>query len=258
MFETKPLVIGHRGAAALMPENTFESFSLALEKLKAGMIEFDVHITQDGVPVILHDERLERTTNGKGYVSNHRLEEIRKLDAGFYFDPDKNQSFPHRGKGIRIPTLEEVLSGFPKGLFAVEIKPRSAELTDKVMELVKKHDALKRSIVGSKHDIVSKTMKNKYPETHRFASEKEVCSLLFDSRKPKPGIKKDPLLVASIPTKSSGISLDSKKWMDFLHEREIHVFYWTINEPAMMKDLKEKGADGIISDNPGLLQTQIK
>lgn len=253
MFETKPLVIGHRGAAALMPENTLPSFYLALERFKADMIEFDVHMTKDGIPVVIHDSRLERTTNGKGYVSDCRLEEIRTLDAGFYFDPDGNQSFPQRGRGIHIPALEEVLSVHAGHFLAIEIKMRSVEITDKVMGLVKKYRAEEHSIVGSKHDIVSKTMKNRYPETRRFSSQRDVCALLFDYKIRKGAVKKEPMLVASIPLKATGISLDSKKWMDFLQEREIRVFYWTINEPAVIKKLAQKGADGIISDHPGIV-----
>ncbi|MBI3306607.1 MAG: glycerophosphodiester phosphodiesterase [Candidatus Omnitrophica bacterium] len=249
MFTHKPLVIGHRGAAALVPENTMPSFYLALETFKADMVEFDIHLTKDGIPVVIHDVKLDRTTNGKGYVSNYRFEEIRKLDAGFYFDPDGSQSFPQRGKGCHIPTLEEIFSTFPGRFLAIEVKIRSAEATDKVMELVKKYNAFECCIVGSKHDVVSNTMKTKYPQTRRFTSQKEVCKLLLDFQM-KAGIKKDPQAVASIPVKSMGIVLDSKKWMDFLHEREMRVFYWTINEPAAIKQLAEKGTDGIISDHP--------
>ncbi len=82
MSKKNPLVIGHRGASALMPENTLESFRLAFGEHAADMIEFDVHLSRDGIPVVIHDETLERTTNGQGFVANKTFAELKSLNAG--------------------------------------------------------------------------------------------------------------------------------------------------------------------------------
>ena len=102
MFE-EFLILGHRGVAADYPENTMISFRKAIE-LNMDGIELDVQLSKDGEMVIIHDETLDRTTNGKGYVKDYSFEELRKLDAGSF----KGDKF----KGEIIPTLDEVFEFF--------------------------------------------------------------------------------------------------------------------------------------------------
>ena len=133
-------IIGHRGACRFLPENTLESFRLAFES--TDMIEFDVHTSKDLVPVVIHDATLERTTDGNGFVNRKSHKELSLLDAGFNFDPDKNRSFPYRGKGMRILSLEEMFTHFPDKKLLIEIKENSPELTHAVMALVKTAEEL--------------------------------------------------------------------------------------------------------------------
>ena len=110
-------VIGHRGAAAYAPENTLPSFEHAVE-VGADGVELDLHCTADGHLVVIHDDTLERTTDGSGAVEERTLEELRGFDAGYRFTPDRGETFPFRGRGVRIPTFEEVLAavgGLPVG-----------------------------------------------------------------------------------------------------------------------------------------------
>src|SRR5574340_1218890 len=106
-----PRVFGHRGAAALAPENTLPSFALALA-LGADALELDVHGTRDGVIVVIHDDTLERTTKGQGAVRDHTWSALSQLDAGYHFTHD-GRTFPFRGQGVRLPTLDAVLQRFP-------------------------------------------------------------------------------------------------------------------------------------------------
>src|ERR671916_458700 len=107
-----PVNLAHRGASALAPENTIEAFRLAVEA-GAGGLELDVHVTRDGHIVVIHDATVDRTTNGTGAVSEMTLEELRRLDAGHNFSPDGGPTRPYRGRGVRVPTLGEVLREFP-------------------------------------------------------------------------------------------------------------------------------------------------
>lgn len=128
---TNVLVAGHRGMKACYPENTMLSFRKALE-LGVDMIEMDVHLSEDGIPVVIHDARLERTTNGTGFVCDHTLKELQALDAGVRF----NGVFPD----CRIPTLEEFLAWVaedPKLTLNVEIKRISEECVDKTVEMLR-------------------------------------------------------------------------------------------------------------------------
>jgi glycerophosphoryl diester phosphodiesterase len=111
-----PFILGHRGASAYTPENTLIAFQRAFE-LGADGIELDVTLTQDGIPIVIHDDWVDRTTNGTGPVSDMTLEEIRQLDAGGWF----NEEF----RGEKIPTLEEVLTRVPADkIVNVELKTR--------------------------------------------------------------------------------------------------------------------------------------
>jgi glycerophosphoryl diester phosphodiesterase len=119
------LVVAHRGAPRAAPENTMEAYRLAVE-MGADAIELDVHLTADGKVAVIHDETVERTTNLTGAVASMTMKQLRTADAGHHFEaPDG--SFPFRGKGLKIPTLAEVLKWLPDGVkLVVEIKARAA------------------------------------------------------------------------------------------------------------------------------------
>ena len=231
----KALIIGHRGAAALLPENTLDSFRAAFEDFKADGIEFDVHFSADKIPVIIHDATLERTTNGRGFVSRQTFQQLQKLDAG---------------KGARIPSLEEVLVLFKTKTLFVEIKERSAELVHSVMALIERYKADK-CVVGSKHFLVSATLRKHYPGQARFLSQREIVQNFIASRVSLTPNFTDALSVASMPLKGCGMPFDDPRFLAWLHQKKIRIFFWTINDPGEMKRLLSAGADGIITDRPG-------
>jgi glycerophosphoryl diester phosphodiesterase len=119
------LNIAHRGGARLAPEHTLVAFENAL-RVGADVIEFDLHATVDGVIVILHDATVDRTTDGTGVVRNMTFAELRALDAGYRFTRDGGATFPWRGKGLTIPTLEEALERFADVPITVEFKQVSS------------------------------------------------------------------------------------------------------------------------------------
>jgi glycerophosphoryl diester phosphodiesterase len=119
------IVVAHRGASAYLPENTMPSFERAVE-MGADALELDVHLTADGQLAIIHDDTVDRTTDGSGPVVSKTMDELRELDAGYHFT-DASGATPHRGEGLRIPTLGEVLAWLPDGVgLVVEIKARAA------------------------------------------------------------------------------------------------------------------------------------
>ena len=124
-------LIGHRGARGVAPENTLPALEHGVE-VGADAIELDVHHSRDGVVVVIHDPTLERTTDGEGLVADRTLAELKELDAGFYFTPDDGRSYPFRGRGVRIPTIDEIVANIPEGKFlAVQLNvkhPGSAYL----------------------------------------------------------------------------------------------------------------------------------
>lgn len=119
------LVVAHRGAAMVAPENTMEAFRLAVE-MGADAIELDVHLTADGKLAVIHDETVDRTTDLAGSIASMTIKQIRAADAGYRFEASPG-SFPFRGKGLTVPTLAEVLKWLPDGIgLVVEVKARGA------------------------------------------------------------------------------------------------------------------------------------
>jgi glycerophosphoryl diester phosphodiesterase len=131
------IVVAHRGASAQAPENTMEAFRLGVEA-GADAIELDVHLTADGQLAVIHDETLDRTTDRTGPVAGLTMDDIREADAGATFARTDDSGYPFAGRGMRVPTLPEVLDWLPDGIgLVVEIKARAA--ADAVVEALRAH-----------------------------------------------------------------------------------------------------------------------
>src|SRR5215207_10956636 len=118
---THPLVIAHQGGDGVWPGNTMYAFDKAVE-IGADVLEMDAHITKDREIVLMHDESVDRTTDGTGLIEDLTLAEIQQLDAAYKWTNDEGQTFPFRGKGIQVPKLEEVFERFPQTRYVIEIK----------------------------------------------------------------------------------------------------------------------------------------
>lgn len=158
-------LIAHRGWSGMAPENTLSAIKLALEEPRIAGIEIDVHLTRDGVPVVIHDHTLNRTTNGGGEVRDITAEEIGKLDAGSWFDP----AFA----GETVPTLEEVLQLVAgKKPLLIELKQAAgmySGLEEKVVGLIRKYDAVNDCQLISFDHHALLTCKELAPEITRIA-----------------------------------------------------------------------------------------
>jgi glycerophosphoryl diester phosphodiesterase len=131
------LVIAHRGASAQAPENTMEAFRLGVEA-GADAIELDVHLTQDGQLAVIHDDTIDRTTDGAGHVDGFTMDGLRRFDAGARFTNAAGET-PFAGRGLRIPSMPEVLEWLPDGVgLVVEIKERAA--VPGVLEALRGHE----------------------------------------------------------------------------------------------------------------------
>src|SRR5262249_38701844 len=135
------IAIAHRGASTYAPENTEAAFNLALQ-MGAQHLEFDVQMSGDGHLVIIHDENLNRTTNGNGAVSAHTLAQLQMLDAGAWFDA--------QFAGARIPTLDELLEHYGRRAHLhVEIKGKSAGISERTLDAIRRHGLSNRVTMTS-------------------------------------------------------------------------------------------------------------
>jgi glycerophosphoryl diester phosphodiesterase len=241
------VVIGHRGASAYYPENTLSAFKAAYE-MGAEMVELDILLSKDGVPVVIHDETLDRTTNGKGNVKEFTLEELKKLDAGLWFGEEH--------KGEPIPTLEEVIQ-FAKGKIALNIEIKTEAVTDslhngveeKALELVKKY-GMEDHVLFSSFDYRA--------IAHLRALDVNISTALLYERRQSAN-KLPSELVQAYDANAFNCSKRqfSKKWANNTEEHEIPVFIYTVNKEREMKKMINRGASGIFSDKPDLLKKVV-
>ena len=245
--------IAHRGASGEAPENTLPAFELAFRKYRLDRVEMDVRLTQDGVPVVFHDKTLERTTDGRGQLIENTFQELKTRDAGYWFDPEGLGEFPFRGKGIRIPTLEEVLTQFPNSGFFIELKDRQGKIVERALDVLNRMPNKSRIVIGSFGGRIARRLRRLCRNSFEsFLTEDEVIRAYAAFRM---GFRKIrlPARCASLPRSKYGVRLDRPAWIEFLHRQEAKVYYWTVNETWEMEELRRRGSDGILTDYPHLL-----
>lgn len=248
---SNPVIIGHRGAAGTAPENTMVSFERALD-VGAEVLESDIHATRDGVPVLLHDPNVDRTTNGTGMVSDLTLAELRELDAAHHFSDDAGTTFPMREQGVRVPTLEEVFEAFPGARINLEIKANPPKLIGRVIELVDQFERHDTTLLTAGEDpMMLELRRERKLRGSTFAVGASLQDILASI---KAAVEKLPapedVMALQIPADFGGQPLATPKLIEFAKAAEIAVHIWTINEVDEMQRLLDLGVDGLVTDHP--------
>ncbi len=227
----KPMVIGHKGAAVVAPENTLASFAKALEA-GAGGLECDIHATADGVPVIIHDASIDRTTDGAGKVAEMTLAQVKAVDARFGMD-----AFA----GARIPTLDELLDRVAgKALLALEYKAMDAVAPS--IPILKRHGAAAWCTAWAFDARVLAELKRLMPELTRTQNVGRVES--WES------VLDTAADLGSIGVSLSQTQVDAAK-VAAAKARGLTFYTWTANEPSDWQRLIDCGVDAIVTDDPG-------
>lgn len=244
---TKPRFFAHRGASGETPENTLLAFRRAAE-VGIAYAEFDVHTSRDGQVVVIHDDTLERTTNGQGGVGERTLAELQQLDAGYWFSLDDGQTFPFRGTGVTIPTLAEVLREFPQIRFTVEIKQIDPPIEEQVVAVIRACGRADDVILASEHDQVLARAGSLAPEMARSFAHGEGVDFMQRVVTGQLAGYQPPGEALQIPPEYNGIPLVTAQTVGAAHTLGCEVHVWTINEPQEMERLLDLGVDGIMSD----------
>jgi len=241
-------IVGHRGNSAYAPENTMESFQQALAA-GAECVELDVRISADGVAVIMHDPTVDRTTDVSGAVASLSARQIRASDAGARFTRDDGRTFPYRGKGLSVPTLEDVLIELVDVPLLIEIKTASASAeTRRVIErhgaesrcVIESFDALALEPFRGSRIAVGASRADVVRLLHRVVTRRAVTSLPYAVMCLPPWLRGVPVPIASLVrlTRPAGCL--------------VHV--WTVNDPEVARRLWRVGVHGIVSDDPALMR----
>jgi glycerophosphoryl diester phosphodiesterase len=238
-------VIAHRGSSAEAPENTLPAFEAATQH-GADAFELDVRLTADGAPVVIHDATLERTTDRSGPVSALTLAELRSVDAGSRFTPDGGRAYPHRGQGVQIPTLGEVLWSFPRMPVLVEIKEPQAQ--DAVRRVLLQEGAAERCVVASEHHEALRVFAE--PPFARAASGAEITALYWAAMlRRRPPEAKYRLL--SVPQRHRGLPVPTRAFVAAARERGCPVHVWTVDSTTDARRLWQRGVAGVVTNVPG-------
>ena len=233
------LVIAHRGASAYAPENTFAAFDKALA-MGVNHVELDVHFTADGHIIVIHDDTVDRTTDGAGSVASHTLAQIRSLDAGSWFAA--------RYVSERLRTLGEVLERYKGRLrLHIEIKAHAEGLARRTADLVRGYGVAESTTITS-------FWKPALEETRAYAPELPVGWLVSEVT--------DSVVMQAC---EMGLSLISARadsitpWMvDGLREKGLLVRAWGVADEGLMRSVVDAGADGMTIDFPDKLVDYLK
>ncbi len=251
-----PLSIAHRGGAALAPENTIEACRLAIERHGADMLEIDLQVTSDGELVVSHDPTLERCTDGAGPISELTVAELARVDAGYRFEAPGG-GHPFRGKGVRVPTLRQLLRALPDAIVNIDLKPDDPDLAPALARLLREEDAVARACCGSKHDRVGERLRHELPDGCHFfprqALSDFVRAALSGAELPPPcGYQ-----VIDMPLSLGPLRLVNEALVAAAAGRGLLVNVWTVNDPGEMETLLSLGVGGIMTDRPDLLRPLV-
>jgi glycerophosphoryl diester phosphodiesterase len=243
------LVMAHRGGRGLWPENTLYAFRRALA-LGADALDFDIHGLNDGTLVVLHDDTVDRTTNGSGAVRDFALSDLQKLDAGYRWTMDDGRNFPFRGQGITIPTLAEVFIEFPRTRMNIEIKDAAPGIHANFCRLIHAYAMEDRVTAAAFSTETIRGFRAACPGVATAAATGEVLPfyllhMLRLGRTWHPAAE-----TLQIPAYRDGRRLLTERLVQTAHAHGMKVYAWTINDVNEMRALLAAGVDGIITDYP--------
>jgi len=235
-------IIAHRGASNIAPENTGIAFQKAFQ-IGADGVEFDVHLTSDGEPVVIHDERVDRTTNGIGYVKSLTLSEIKKLDAGSYFHT--------RYCGEKILTLEEALDLVKNfKIINIEIKNNLLEynkIEEKVIKIIRDKKMEEKVICSSFNHCSMFKIKKIDPDINTGLL---YISLLFQPWKYAQRVGAQAIHPYFISA--------SREIVKRCHDNNVRINVWTVDKEKYIRKMIANKIDCLITNNPEIALSILK
>jgi glycerophosphoryl diester phosphodiesterase len=255
--EHVPLVFAHQGGENLRPSNTMLAFQHAVD-LGADVLDTDLHMTKDGALVLMHDETVDRTTDGVGAIRHMTLAELKRLDAGYRFSTDGGRTFPYRGKGSAVPTLEELFQAFPGKRFGIEIKQTPPAVAVPFCALIRRYNMQDRVLVSGFRQANMDAFRQECPEVATSATEDEVRLFFILSTLGLSAAISPNYQSLQVPEYSGQIHVLTPRFIAAAHSRGLAVQPWTIDEEADLRRVLSLGVDGINTNYPDRLLALVK
>ena len=253
-----PVNFAHRGASVRAPENTLQSFRLAAES-GAGGLETDVHMTRDGRVVAIHDDSVDRTTDGTGLVREMTFKELQGLDAGYRFTTDGGKIYPYRGRGLRVPEIGEVFREFPGLAVNIDLKESQPGIEGALLRIIEEEGAEGRVLVASgRRGPLARFRRLAGGRVRTGASAREIAVFHYLSRLRLEYLLRPPYDALQVPVEYRGTPLVTPRFLQAAHGVGVTVDVWTIDEPEEMRRLFDLGADTIMTNRPEVLEEVLR
>ena len=208
-----------------------------------------MHATADGGVVVLHDETLERTTDGAGPVRALPLAAVERLDAGFRFRaPDG--TYPYRDRGLRVPTLAALLEAFPGVPLNIEVKQQDPAIEAAVLATLDRFAARERVLLAAEDAAIMARIRTAAPDVVTSFSAAEVADFVYRLRDGRLGDYRPPGVALQVPPAFRDTVIVTAESVAAAHALGLEVHAWTINDEAEMERLLDLGVDGIMTDFP--------
>jgi glycerophosphoryl diester phosphodiesterase len=253
-----PLLIAHQGGAGVWPPETTYAYQHSVE-LGADVLDMDIHLTKDGVIVLNHDVTVDRTTDGAGLVKDMTAAQVLALDAGYRFTTDGGRTFPYRGQGLRLSTLEELFQAYPDDRMNVEIKQSDPPMIAPFCAMIHQYHMQDKVMTGGFDAATVENFRHACPDVATTMTETEGYYLLGLSWVRLTRLLHPAYTSVQVPEErflpqvNSTVTVLSPEFIAATHDLGAVVYPWTINDKPTMQRLLDWGADGINTDRPDLL-----
>ncbi len=243
-------MIPHGGGDGLFPENTLYAYEHSLA-LGGDVVDADVQLTADGIPIAFHDVTLDRTTNGSGSVATKSYAQLAILDAGWGFSVEGR--YPFRGQGITIPTIDSLLQAFPDTLFTLDLKDRRPSAVQPLCALLRSAGRTSDVYVGVDTSAQVALFRESCPEVETSGTDAERKAARAardngDTRFVSHQKVSQPAYIG--PRGEVRVTAET---LAFSHRHDTAVLPWVIDDPDDMRTLIELGVDGIYTRRPDVM-----
>ncbi len=248
-------LIAYRGGAGERPENTLAAFDHAVELSGQIVLDLDVQLTKDKQVVVLHDDTLERTTNGTGRVADMNYAQVRTLDAGFHFQNQQGH-YAFRGQGLYIPLLEEVLERYSATVL-VDIRTHETIQVDCAIKSIEAVRASDRIIMVSESDTIIKHCRIQRPAWKYAASTNETRALVLLNKLRLGRLASTKADYLMIPEQHNGLRVLDGSLLRETKRRLIPTWVWVVNTPNEMLRLNNLGVNGVFTEFPEMMKSLL-
>ena len=257
---SKPITIANQGGNKVYPDESLLAFTNAVD-MGIQVLEMDIHRTRDGVIVINHDQSIDRLTDSSGLIWKMSWPELQEVDGAYNWSPD-GLTYPYRGKGVKILSLNAVLDSFPQQVYDIEIKQHDPPLENDLCDLLRQYGvAYDQVIVASFSDETLTRFQHACPEVATSLPVNQGTILYILSRVGLERLLPLDAVVAQLPrsfnTKLGQLELD-RRYINAFAKGDRQVWVWTVNDSIEMRRMVNMGVHGIITDRPGILMDFVQ